>query len=141
MARARVMLSCGVVLALVATAFASSAAPKKAKKKKPAAAAAAATPKEAPAPKEEAAPFDRATAASVLSSIDLAKCRSTNAVHGEGHVAMTFAPSGSAVDATVDRGPMAGTPTAKCIAKEFKKAKVPAFSGDPVTVGKNFQFE
>jgi len=137
------MLSCGVVLALVATALSSSAQPKKAKKKKPAAAAAAAAAaaKEKEAPKEEAAPFDRSAAASILASVDLAKCKTPAATRGEGHVAMTFAPNGSAVDVTVDRGPMAGTPTAKCIAKEFKKAKVPAFSGDPVSVGKNFQFD
>jgi hypothetical protein len=36
---------------------------------------------------------------------------------------------------------MAGTPTAKCIAKEFKKTKVPAFKGDVVQVGKLFRFE
>ena len=41
----------------------------------------------------------------------------------------------------VDRGPMAGTPTAKCIAKEFKKTTVPAFKGEQVQVGKVFKFE
>ena len=55
---------------------------------------------------------------------------------------MRFAPNGAAVEASVDKGPMIGTPAAKCIAKEFKKqARVPAFSGDAVLVGKLFKFE
>jgi hypothetical protein len=97
----------------------------------------------APAPRlsEGATPFDRQAAVAALSSIDLAKCKSTNAPHGEGHIAMKFAPAGTALTASVDRGPLVGTPVAKCIAKEFKKAKVPAFSGDAVQVGKSFRFE
>ena len=40
----------------------------------------------------------------------------------------------------IDKGPWVGTPVAKCMTKEFKKAKVPAFKGDAVTVGKTFTF-
>lgn len=36
---------------------------------------------------------------------------------------------------------MMGTPVAKCIASQFNKAKVPAFKGDPIQVGKSFRFE
>jgi len=130
MPSSRALLSIGLVLAAMATSFGSAAAPKK-------------KPKPAPAPKDDAAaaPFDRQAAASVLAGVDLGKCKTTNAPRGEGHVMVRFAPGGSATEATVDRGPMAGTPTAKCIATQFKKAKVPAFTGDAVQVGKSFRFE
>jgi hypothetical protein len=131
MTRAKALLTSAVVLAVVALAGASDARPKKPKPKDP-----------KPVATEEAAPFDRAVAASVLSAIDLAKCKSTNAARGEGHVMVKFTPAGTATEAVVDKGPWLGTPVAKCIAKEFKKqAKVPAFSGEGVQVGKSFRFE
>src|SRR5690348_2829782 len=76
--------------------------------------------------------FDKAAATTALSSVDLGKCKSTNAPRGEGHITVKFAPAGEAMEAFVDKGPMVGTPVAKCIAKEFKKTKVPAFKGDIV---------
>ncbi len=54
---------------------------------------------------------------------------------------VTFTPAGTASAATVDRGPMAGTPVTRCIQGQFAKAKVPAFRGDAVSVGKTFRFE
>jgi hypothetical protein len=131
MMRAKALLTSAVLLAVVVTAGTSDAGPKKPKPPK--------EPK--PVATEEAAPFDKAVAASVLSSVDLVKCKSTNAPRGEGHIVVTFTPAGTATEAVVDKGPWLGTPVAKCIAKEFKKAKVPAFSGDGVQVGKSFRFE
>ena len=84
-------------------------------------------------PVEEPArtPFDRSAAASVLSSVDLSKCKSTNAPRGEGHIIVKFSPDGTRGGGVVDKGPVARErPVAKCIANEFKKAKVPAFTGD-----------
>ncbi len=101
-------------------------------------------PKPAPTPvssDDGSAAFDRQAASAALSSVDLVKCKSTNAPRGEGHIVVKFMPAGSAAEAVVDKGPMMGTPVAKCIAKEFKKAKVPAFKGDVVQVGKSFRFE
>jgi hypothetical protein len=135
MSRVRALLTSATLLVVVFSAGASDAAPKKPKKKP------AKDPKPPPAQVEEAAPFDKTTAASVLSSIDLSKCKSTNAPRGEGHIMVKFTPQGSASEALVDRGPLVGTPVGKCIAKEFKKAKVPAFTGDIVQVGKSFTFE
>ncbi len=40
--------------------------------------------------------------------------------------------------ATVQGGPFAGTPTGGCVAGLFRRAKVPPFSGNPVTVSKSF---
>jgi hypothetical protein len=120
------LTSSALVVAVVVVAGAASAAPKKPKEPKPAA--------------QEVA-FDKVAAASALSSVDLLKCKSTNAPRGEGHVVVTFTPGGTATDAVVDKGPLVGTPVAKCIAKEFKKAKVPAFRGEVVQVGKSFRFD
>lgn len=123
------LTSSAMFLAVVALAGGSSAAPKKPKK----------DPK--PTATEEPVPFDKSAASSSLSSVNLEKCKSTNAPRGEGHVVVKFTPVGSATEAVVDKGPLVGTPVAKCIAKEFKKAKVPAFSGEIVNVGKSFRFE
>ena len=130
--RTRALVTLGALVALVAFADTADAAKKK-KKKAPAPVAAAVA--------EDAPPFDRDAAVNALTSVDLQKCRATNAPKGDGHVMITFEPAGGASNATVDKGPWLGTPTAKCIANQYKKAKVPAFKGDPVTVGKIFRFE
>ena len=85
--------------------------------------------------------FDRQAATTALSSVDLTKCRATNAPKGEGHIVVTFVPEGNAKDVVIDRGAMAKSPVAKCIVGKFKLAKVPAFKGEPVVVGKTFRFE
>lgn len=133
------LLSIGALgaLALAFTTVPADAAPKKKPSAKPA-------PAPAPAPKEAAASggtFDKDAAASAISSVDLTKCRATNAEKGDGHVVITFAPAGSVSKAVVDRGPWVGTPVAKCLALQFKKTTIPAFGGEPVTVGKTFKFE
>lgn len=133
----RLFMSLGIILAIAATAFGSSAGPKKPKKKPKDTAASAPVD-----PPKDAEPFNRDAAVSVLTSVDLGKCKTPNAARGEGHIAVRFSPNGAAVEASVDKGPMIGTPAAKCIANQFKKqAKVPAFTGDPVLVGKLFKFE
>jgi hypothetical protein len=128
MIRSKALLTSALLLAVVTVAGTSDAGPKKPKPPKPPAT-------------EDAAPFDKAAAASALSSIDLVKCKSTNAPRGDGHIMVKFQPAGTATEAVVDKGPWLGTPVAKCIAKEFKKAKIPAFAGDVVQVGKSFRFE
>jgi hypothetical protein len=85
--------------------------------------------------------FDRESAASALAQVDLTMCRAPKAPRGEGHVKVTFTAEGKATSAVVDRGPMVGTPAAKCIGAQFTKARIPAFKGQPVQVGKLFQFE
>ncbi len=122
----------GVLTCVAVLAASAEAAPKK-KKKAPAA--------EAAKTEEASAEFDRQAAVTAINEINLAKCKATNAATGDGHVMITFAPAGPAQNAVVDKGPWIGTPVAKCMAKEFKKAKVPAFKGEAVTVGKSFHFE
>lgn len=93
-----------------------------------------------PATTPAVAEFDKTAASTAIGEVDLSKCKATNAAKGEGHVMITFAPAGEASEAKIDRGPWVGTPVAKCMIKAFKKAKVPAFKGDPITVGKTFKF-
>lgn len=135
--RIRFLFSIGALAAVALLGSVDSAAA--AAKRKPAKPA----PAPAPAPKEAAssATFDKEAAASAISSVDLTKCRATNAEKGDGHVMLTFAPAGTVSKAVVDKGPWVGTPVAKCLASQFKKTTIPAFGGEPVTVGKSFKFE
>jgi hypothetical protein len=123
-------------VAFIGSVDSAAAAPKKKPSAKPA-------PAPAPAPKDPpaSASFDKDAAVSAIGSVDLTKCRATNAEKGEGHVVITFAPAGTASNAVVDKGPWVGTPVAKCLASQFKKTKIPAFGGEPVTVGKTFKFD
>lgn len=119
-------------LAILSIALAGSSADAAPKKKKP---------PRSEAPKTEIAPdFDKQAAAAAIAEVTLDKCKATNAAKGEGHVVITFAPHGAAQRAVIDKGPWVGTPIAKCMVKQFKKAKVPAFNGEAITVGKSFRF-
>ncbi len=131
MMRPKALLTSALLLAVVTVAGTSDAGPKNPTPAKP----------PTPPTTEEAAPFDKQAAVSALSSVDLVKCKTTNAPRGDGHIMVKFMPAGTAAEAVVDKGPWVGTPVAKCIAKEFRKAKVPAFAGDVVQVGKSFRFE
>jgi hypothetical protein len=53
-------------------------------------------------------------------------------------VAVTFAPNGSVTTAVVDQPPFAGSAVGGCIAGKFRGARVPAFGGAPMKVGKSF---
>ncbi len=85
--------------------------------------------------------FDRDATAEAMKAVDVTKCKRKKGPTGDGHVAVTFAATGAATDAVVDRPPYAGTKVGGCVAKAFKKAKIPAFKGDPVVVGKNFHID
>jgi hypothetical protein len=60
---------------------------------------------------------------------------------GKGKIQVTFAPSGKVSDAQLVEGPFGGTAAGKCALRHFKAAKVPAFSGAPVTVAKSFKVD
>jgi len=85
--------------------------------------------------------FDRDAAAKVLGSVELIKCKAPGGPRGAGHVLLTFATDGSVADVKVDRAPYEGSPVARCITAQYKLAKVPAFTGAPVVVGKNFSID
>jgi len=102
-----------------------------------------AEPPKAEPPKAEPAggggEFDRgAASASLSSAAGTAKGCSVpggGGPSGSAKVQVTFAPSGRVSSVSVGP-PYAGTPTGSCIAGAFKGAKVPPFSGQPVTVSK-----
>lgn len=89
-------------------------------------------------PGEPAGPFDRAAAAAALNSgaAQASSCRKEGDPSGVASVVITFAPSGRVTSANISGPPFAGTPTGGCIAAALRKARVPAFEGDRVTVSK-----
>ena len=82
--------------------------------------------------------FDKASANAALSGAvgQAAACKKDGDPSGKAQVSVTFAPSGKVTIANVNGPPFAGTATGGCIAKAFRSASVPPFSGDPVTVTK-----
>lgn len=91
--------------------------------------------------KPEGPVFDKDAAANALRQVDLVKCKIAGGPRGEGHVTITFASEGAATDVTVDRGPYVKSPVERCIVGQYKTAKVPAFKGEPVKVGKTFRID
>lgn len=110
--------------------------------------ASAAPASEAPArPAAQAAPtphepvgagFDRAAAVSALATqaAQASKCRKDGDPSGTATVTITFAPSGRVTSANVSGPPFAGTPTGGCIAAALRRAHIPPFDGEKVTVSK-----
>jgi predicted Zn finger-like uncharacterized protein len=94
----------------------------------------------APPPPAAAAsePFDRGAAAATLGGIDVSNCKKPGGPTGEGHVSITFAPSGHVLSAIVDQPPYAGTAVGGCVAGKFRSAHVPPFAGGNMPVGKRF---
>jgi predicted Zn finger-like uncharacterized protein len=104
-------------------------------------AAAAGKPKEDPKPATgggSTAPFDRGAASAALGGVNVQSCKKPDGPTGSGHVKVTFSPDGSVSSAVVDGGPFPGTPVGGCIAGKYRGARVPAFAGGPVSVGKSF---
>lgn len=106
------------------------------------------TAKKEPAKKEEpasppssgVASFSKEAAAQALAvaASQTSICKKPDGPTGVGKVQVTFAPSGRATTANIVSGPFGGTAVGGCVSGVFKRAKVPAFSGDPVTVSKSF---
>ncbi len=104
-------------------------------------------PKKEPKKEEPAVPtssgvgsFNTGAASQALSvaASQTSICKKPDGPTGAGKVQVTFAPSGRATTANVVSGPYGGTAVGGCISGVFKRAKVPPFSGDPVTVSKSF---
>nr|PZN27455.1 MAG: hypothetical protein DIU78_05035 [Pseudomonadota bacterium] len=103
---------------------------------------AAQLPKPAEPAAAEAPPFDQAAAKATLmtAASHAASCKQPGGPTGTGRALVTFAPSGRVTKAEVT-GDFAGTPVGSCVARIFRNAKVPAFSGDAVTVAKSFSID
>lgn len=86
----------------------------------------------------EVQPFnsDAATAALGQAASNALSCRKEGDPTGSATVIVRYAPSGRVTSATVEAGPFTGTPTGGCVAMTFRKAWIPPFTGDFVTVKK-----
>ncbi|GEM_PF-1619048 len=83
-------------------------------------------------------PFSASSASSAMREATAlaSACRRPGDPTGRARVVVTFAPSGRATRALVSGPPFAGTLTGGCISQRFRSARVPAFSGQHVTVSK-----
>lgn len=104
----------------------------------PAAAVEAEAKAEPEEPELQAAPFSAAQAAGAMREATAlaSSCRRATDPSGQARVVVTFAPSGRVTRATISGPPFAGTTTGGCIASRFRGARIPAFSGEAVTVSK-----
>ncbi|MGC4070879.1 MAG: zinc-ribbon domain-containing protein [Polyangiaceae bacterium] len=81
---------------------------------------------------------DAAIQALNVAASQASSCKKPDGPTGTGKVQVTFAPSGRATTAVIVGGSFGGTPVGGCVSNVFKRARVPAFSGNPVTVSKSF---
>jgi predicted Zn finger-like uncharacterized protein len=97
---------------------------------------------ESPSSGSSAAAFDASAAKTVLTAAagNASSCKQADGPTGSGRVSITFAPSGRPTSVAVT-GDVAGSAVGSCVAKLFRQTRVPAFSGDPVTVAKGFTVE
>jgi hypothetical protein len=99
-------------------------------------------PSDAPRAKPEG-PFDADAARTALAGAvaQASSCRKPGDPSGVAAVTITFSPSGRVTSATIAGPPFAGTPTGGCIAATLRRARVPAFEGDMVTVRKTVEIQ
>ncbi len=99
-------------------------------------------PSDAPRTKPEG-PFDADAARSALAGAvaQASSCRKPGDPSGVAAVTITFSPSGRVTSATIAGPPFAGTPTGGCIAATLRRARVPPFEGDMVTVRKTVEIQ
>jgi hypothetical protein len=69
-----------------------------------------------------------------------ASCRTVDTPAGPARVSVTFAPSGNVTSAVILSGPLVGTPAGGCLTTKLRTVRVPAFTGDAVSVTKTLSF-
>jgi hypothetical protein len=86
----------------------------------------------------DAPPLDQAALRSALETAagQAATCKKDGDPSGSAVARITFMPSGRVTAAVISGPPFAGTTTGGCIAATLRRARIPAFSGDMVTVSK-----
>lgn len=96
------------------------------------------TPPRADEAQSEGPAFDAAAVQAALgaAAAQAARCRKEGDPMGTAIVRVTFSNSGNVTRAVVEGLPFAGTETGSCVAAALQRAKVPAYSGDRVTVTK-----
>ncbi len=88
--------------------------------------------------------FDATAAARAIADAELRAGHCASAFEDRqgaigGEVAVTFAPSGRATNAVVTGSRFSGRLEGSCVARVFREARVPAFSGEAVTVRRRIQ--
>jgi serine/threonine-protein kinase len=100
----------------------------------------AAPPPAAPLPPPgERAPLNRGAAIAALGAAAsrTASCRRPDGPSGSGRASVTFSPDGPVASVSVP-GKFAGTQVGECVAAQFRSARIPPFSGSPVTLSQSF---
>ena len=89
-------------------------------------------------PEASGAAFNKAAAVAALTAAanSASACRRGSDPSGTATVIVTFAPSGRVTSANLSGPPFAGTQTGGCIASMMRRARIPSFSGQHVTVSK-----
>ncbi len=89
------------------------------------------------------ADFDKSAAAAALgaSARQASSCRKPGDPSGVATVHVTFSNAGRATRAVIEGPPFAGTSTGGCIADILRKAQVPPYGGERVTVTKHVVIE
>lgn len=90
-------------------------------------------------PPSERGPVNRGAMMSALGSAarSASSCKRPGGPRGSGRANVTFDPSGGVSSASVG-GKFAGTPVGSCVSDAFRRARVPAFTGSPVSLGWSF---
>lgn len=93
-------------------------------------------------PPSERSPFSVGSARSALAGATSRAngCKSADGPTGAGRVTVTFSPEGPVSSVSV-AAPFGGTGVGSCIATAFKSARVPAFTGSPVTLSQSFRIQ
>jgi cytoskeletal protein RodZ len=96
------------------------------------------TPTYEPAGSVGTEPFDSAAARAALdaAAAQASSCRKPGDPSGVAVVTITYSPTGRVTSANIGGPPFQATPTGGCIASTMRKARVPPFAGDMVTVRK-----
>ncbi|MGC4095352.1 MAG: hypothetical protein QM756_46990 [Polyangiaceae bacterium] len=89
------------------------------------------------------AAFDSAAAGNALNAAAqrASSCKTPSDPSGVAVVTITFSPSGRVTSANISGPPFAGTETGGCIASMLRGVKVPAYSGDFMTVKKTINVQ
>jgi hypothetical protein len=96
------------------------------------------SPRDATPTREPAPTLDPRVLRAAVERVDLSPCRAEGVPDGYGHARLTLRPEGSVSKVTID-APSGMTPEAvRCLGKELGDARVPPFSGSPITVGMTF---
>lgn len=95
-----------------------------------------ARPRSTPPPAPSGLPaFDSAAASSAISAafVSAGRCLKEGDPRNSATILLTYAPSGRVTSVNLS-GPYSGTAVGSCIASRLRSARIPAFSGDYVTV-------